>query len=120
MKISPQFQEKLPPVKILIGLLLAIIIIAYGFYESHNLIYGPSLVVETPLDGETIRDPLISVTGKTKRIAKIFLNGKQIFTRDDGTFDEPLLLGYGYNIIGIKVQDQFKREVIKTIRVVLE
>ena len=119
MKINPQFQEKLPPLKILIGLTLAIIILFYSLYEAHDLIFGPVLIVNSPSDGQTIKDPLISIKGQTQRIAKIFMNGRQIFTHNDGSFDEPLLLGYGYNIIEVKVQDQFGREISKTMRIML-
>lgn len=111
---------KLPPLKILIGLALAVIILGYGLYEAHDLIYGPVLIVNSPTDGATISDPLIPIKGVTKRIAKIFINGRQVFTRDDGSFTESLLLGYGYNIIEVKVQDQFGRQIVKTVRVVLE
>lgn len=111
---------KLPSLKILLGLTLAIIILVYGLYEAHDLIYGPVLVVNSPTDGATSNDPLVSIRGVTKRIAKIFINGQQVFTRDNGSFAEPLLLGYGYNIIEVKVQDQFGRQIVKTVRVVLE
>ena len=112
-------QTKLPPLKILIGLALTIIILMYGLYEAYDLIYGPVLVVNFPTDGNSVNDPLISVRGTTKRIAKIFIDGRQVFTRDGGSFVEPLLLGYGYNIIEVKVQDQFGRQIVKTIRIVL-
>lgn len=119
MKFNPQLQKKLPPLKILIGLGLAIIIFSYGLYEAHDLIFGPVLIINTPTDGQTVNDPLIKIEGQAKRIAKIFINGRQFFTRDDGSFEEPLLLGYGYNIIEVKVQDQFGRSITKTLNLVL-
>ncbi len=119
MKISLSRETKLPPLKILLGLILTLTILIYGLYEVHNLIFGPTLVVSSPTDGQTLKDPLVEIKGSTKRIAKIFINGRQVFTRNDGTFDEPLLLGYGYNIIEIKVQDQFGRQITKTLHLVL-
>jgi hypothetical protein len=119
MKIDQKSQTKLPSLKILVGLGLTLIILVYGLYEAHDLIYGPFLAVDSPIDGQTIKDPLISVNGQTKRIAKMFINGQQVFTHDDGSFTEPLLLGYGYNIIEVRVQDQFDRQIVKTMRVVL-
>jgi len=119
MKTNLKFKEKLPALKILIGLALAVIILFYGLYEAHDIIYGPLLIISSPTDGETLKDPIISVKGTTKRIAKIFISGRQVFTQDDGSFDVPLLLGYGYNIIEVKVQDQFGREITKEMRVVL-
>jgi hypothetical protein len=78
------------------------------------------LVISSPTDGAIVNEPLISIKGTTKRIAKIFIDDRQIFTRNDGSVTEPLLLGYGYNIIKVKVQDQFGREIVKTVRVVLD
>lgn len=111
--------KKLPPLKILIGLTLALIILFYGLYEAHDLIFGPVLIVNSPTDGQITKEPQISIKGETKRIAKIFINGRQIFTHDDGSFNESLLLGYGYNIIEVRVRDQFGRQIKKTLRVVL-
>lgn len=119
MKFKHQILEKLPPLKILIGLFLALIALSYSVYEGYDLLAGPSLIVTNPKDGQEFKDPLIKIEGKTKRIAKIFIVGRQIFARDDGYFQEKLLLGYGYNIIEVKVQDQFGREITKTLRLVL-
>ena len=120
MKINSRLNEKIPPIKFVIGAVLALVIFSYGLYEAHDLIFGPSLEITSPLDGATTNDPYISIKGSAQRISKIIINGRQIFTKDNGYFDEPLLLGYGYNIIEVKVEDQFGRGIEKTMRVVLE
>ena len=120
MKSNLKLNEKLPPLKTLIGLGLGLIIAIYGLYEAFDLLSGPVLEIEYPANGQTIKDPLITIKGKTKRISKIFINGRQFFTGDDGSFNESLLLGYGYNIIEIKVQDQFGRQITKTLSLVLD
>ena len=120
MKINPQIKNnRWPSLRVLVGLILTVVILFYGFYEAHDLIAGPVLVIESPLDGEIFDESLISINGKTKRIAKIFINDNQTFTQDDGSFSEPLLLGAGYNIIKVSVHDQFGRQVVKIINLVL-
>lgn len=107
-------------IKMVAGSILAIMIIAYGLFESFAILSGPTLEVTSPVDGATLNDPLIRVEGQTKRIAKILINDRQIFASDDGRFSEPLLMGSGYNIIEVEVLDLFGRKITKKIRVVLE
>ena len=96
------------------------VIIFYGYFEARNFLLGPSLTIFSPASGQTKGDSLVEVRGEAKRIAKIYLNDRQIFTRNDGSFDEPLILSAGYNIIEIKAQDEIGRQVKKTVEIVLE
>jgi S-DNA-T family DNA segregation ATPase FtsK/SpoIIIE len=113
-----EINKKYSP-KILIVLGLATIIALYGLYESFDILCGPSLAVSSPLDGQIVKDSLIQIKGQSKRIAKMSIDGRQVFADSNGNFDEPLLLGYGYNIIQVKVNDRFDRQIVKTLRVTL-
>ena len=106
--------------RIIVGLSLAIIIIAYSLFEAFDILCGPTLIISSPQNGQTIKDSLIQINGSTKRIAKMYIDGRQIFAHNDGGFSEPLLLGYGYNIIEVKVTDQFGRQITKKLGLVLE
>lgn len=119
MKLRSIINARILPAKILLGAGLGLIIASYGLFEGYDFLAGPALIVETPTDGQIFTDPLIEIRGTSKRIAKIYLNGRQIFAEDDGKFSESLLLGYGYNIIEVKVQDQFGRHITKTLSLVL-
>ncbi|MCX6712872.1 MAG: hypothetical protein NTY66_01545 [Candidatus Vogelbacteria bacterium] len=119
MNFSSKSRLSLNP-KTVAGLLLVILVIGYGLFEAYDLVRGPSLVILTPQNGALLRDPLVEVTGIAKRTAKIQISGRQIFAQSDGSFKEPLLLGSGYNIIEVKVEDQFGRRINKKIEVVLE
>jgi hypothetical protein len=109
-----------PALKWIVGVLLALIVVGYGFFESFDLLLGPKLLITAPANGSTVHDSLIRIEGRTKRIAKIYISGRQIFAQSDGTFSEPLLLGNGYNIIEVRVEDQFGRKLIQKVELVLE
>lgn len=105
-------------IKIAIGLILFIIAAGYSFYEMRNFIAGPKIEIIYPKDGELKNQSLININGTAKNISKLFLNGRQIFTDEKGSFNEELLLSLGYNIIEIKAEDKFDREIKKTLRVI--
>lgn len=92
----------------------------YGYYQSKNLITGPKIAIESPENGQTFSNSYIEIVGKTKNVASIILNGKQIFVDKDGSLKEGLLLAFGYNIIEIEAKDRFGRTVKETREIVLK
>jgi hypothetical protein len=87
----------------------------FGIYKARGFFTGPKIVIEYPIDGETITNSYIEIRGATKNISLLYLNNRQIFTDENGLFKEGLLLARGYNIIEVRVKDKFNRE-IKEIR----
>jgi len=116
--VSPISKKKFYP---LLWFLLVIILIGgYGFFQARSFIQGPTIILETPQTGELITDPFITIRGQVLRISKIHLNDRQIFTDDDGLFNESLLLLPGYNILTLKAEDGFGRETVKILELILE
>lgn len=99
-------------------LVVVLIIGGYAISRSWNLLSGPKLLINTPTEGQAIRDSFITVSGEAERIASLHLNGRQIFTTTEGHFNESLLLLPGYNIIVIEAEDKFGRELIKKITLI--
>jgi hypothetical protein len=118
MRYASHLDNKLT-LKTAAGLLLGLVIIIYGGFEAFDLLSGPTLEILSPIPGAILREPLVEISGQVSRVAKVYIDGRQIFAGRDGRFDEPLLLGYGYNIIEVKAADQFGRQIIKKIEVVL-
>lgn len=94
-------------------------IIGYSFFQSRNLIRGPSLDLMTPKNGSTVTDPLVEIKGVAKNISFISLNNRQIFVDENGNFHEELLLSPGYNLWKIEAKDKFGRIVSKRLELVL-
>ncbi|MBP9856027.1 MAG: hypothetical protein KBC48_01840 [Candidatus Pacebacteria bacterium] len=101
-----------------IALVVILLIGGYALSRSWNLLAGPELIINTPIEGQAIKDSFITVSGEAERIASLHLNGRQIFTTTDGHFNESLLLLPGYNIIVITAEDKFGRELIKKITLI--
>lgn len=101
------------------GLIFLGIIVGYSLYQTRDYQAGPRVTIETPEDGATTTEPLITVNGTAERIAFLSMNGRQIFTDRDGNFTEKLPLTAGYNIITVSARDTFDREVQAQARVIL-
>ena len=109
------------PKKILLsGILIffAIAIFGYIIFQARNIIIGPIIKIEAPINGSHLRESLIEIKGIAKNISYISMNDKQIFTDDNGVFSEKLLLSRGYNIIMIKAVDRFGRKIQKKLELI--
>ena len=100
---------------ILIGLLV-LLIVGFSGLKLKDLLSGPQITVNSPSDGATIKKELVNVKGKAERISQLYLNGKKIFTDEQGNFNEPYLLASGYNLLELIARDQFGRQIIKKLQ----
>ncbi len=81
----------------------------YIFYQGKNIIEGPLISIQSPINGATITSSLIEVRGISDNIARISLNDRPIFIDEEGFFKEKILLSPGYNIIKLSAADKFGR-----------
>lgn len=89
---------------------LALIGIAllYVYYQSRNLISGPQIALS--LEPEKIQyDQTIRIEGQAKNITALTVNGRRIFTDEQGIFSYPLVLEKGYTIMTLTAQDRYGR-----------
>ncbi len=103
-------------------ILSAIILVAVGVtvFSTIDLARGPELSNISPANGTVLTDPLITVEGRVDRINRLYFNDRQIFADPDQKFSESLLLLPGYNILTIRAQDQFEREVKKKLNLIYQ
>ena len=108
--------------KILTGLGMVVLLLlsfgAYGMYKAKAFLEGPSITIESPLNGQNVGESFTEITGKTSNISTLFLNGRQIFTDKDGGFKGDLLLAEGYNIIEVSGADKFGRATKEKLELV--
>ena len=98
--------------------LFFIAIIGYAFYQTRDWLSGPNIVIDTPTNGASFDQSLIEISGQIKNIAKLYLDGRPIFADQEARFKESLLLAYGYNIVELRAEDRFGREISKTLELV--
>ena len=92
----------------------------YGFYKTKNLILGPDIEILSPKNGNNISNSYITIEGAAKRVSNLYLNGRKIFTDENGNFKENLLMAQGYNIIELSAEDIFRRKVKEIREIILK
>lgn len=90
----------------------------YGMYKAKAFLEGPRISIESPLNGQEIKESFTEIMGKASNISVLFLNGRQIFTDQEGRFKGDLLLAEGYNIIEVSGADKFGRTAKEKLELV--
>ena len=91
----------------------------YILFEAQDFISGPSLEILSPTPNST--NPAghsLEVAGRVKRVSWLSLNGRKIFSDENGNFSERLVLLEGMNRWQVKAIDRFGREKVKLIEIV--
>jgi hypothetical protein len=84
-------------------------LLLYIAFQARFLIVGPEVTLVNEPSGVQ-NSPTVSLSGTARNIAKITLNGRQIFTDQAGYFSEALVLENGYTIATITAADRYGRE----------
>lgn len=84
-----------------------IFIIVYAIFGSKDLIFGVKIKNVNLVDGSTVTENIIKLTGNAKNAINLTLNGRNISVDEQGNFNETIALLLGYNIINIKAEDKF-------------
>jgi len=95
-------------------------IVGYVYYQSINLVKGPGITIVSPVNGETLSEPLVVFSGNTENISHIRMSGRPIFIDEEGAFSETLLVMPGLNIIEITAGDRFGRTTEKIVTLALK
>jgi len=102
------------------GILTVVLLIAYIYIQSREFITGPQITINEPINGAGYSNTILPIRGNAKHAAKLMLDGRQIYTDENGFFDEIVLLSPGYNVIELWAKDRFNREKTKELKVVLK
>jgi len=94
----------------LVGLALLLgAITLYVAFQARFLITGPQIVL-TSEPATQQNERMIRLTGNAFNITHLWLNDRQIFTNEEGYFDEALVLENGYTITTLRAKDRYGRE----------
>ncbi|HEY4507349.1 MAG TPA: hypothetical protein VJJ47_00480 [Candidatus Paceibacterota bacterium] len=96
-----------------IGLAIIGIFLLYAAWNARQLLAGPELVVESPVDQATVSaaEPVVTLTGFARRgISELRVNGGRSFVDADGRFSETYALLPGENHFTVVATDRFGRE----------
>jgi hypothetical protein len=103
--MEPTLSKK--TVKIIGLAVFFVLILAYSFFGSKDLILGVKIKNVNLTDGITMTENPIKITGNARNAIKLILNGREISIDQQGNFEETIAFLSGYNIISIEAQDKF-------------
>jgi hypothetical protein len=89
--------------------IIALGVVYYASFQSRELLAGPYIAFDSPINGEIVSESMVTITGSAERIAFLRLNGRQIFVDENGMFEEKLPLLPGHNIMELRATDRFGR-----------
>ena len=102
--------SKITSVRISIIIAICVVIAGYTYYEARNIIEGPVISIEQPINGTTTNEQSIEITGQAKNINSITLNDRPITVDESGAFNEEITLSTGYNVAKVAGKDRFGRQ----------
>ncbi len=85
---------------------------AYVLFQARFLLAGPQIFVHRLPSEQEQR--LVTIEGQARNIARMTLNGRQIYTDKDGNFKEALVLENGYTIATLEAEDRYGRQTSLT------
>lgn len=92
---------------------LALVFALYVHYQARNLLAGPEITLTT--DAEAVQSMrTVELGGIAQNIVSLHMNGREIYTDEDGHFTESLVLEDGYTIMTLTAQDRFGRSTSLT------
>lgn len=94
-------------------------IAAYALFQARFVLLGPRLAFTSHTDGQTAEEALIILEGTAKNVSHLSLNGRQIFTNQEGVWSERFLLSEGSNTVTLQARDRFGHEEAETARIFL-
>ncbi len=104
---------------LVLSLIVVSFLVAYGLWQSREILRGPVVLVDIPGEGRVLDDSYTEIKGQVANVAFIELNGRKIYTETDGTFKESVLLPEGYSVVQIQAKDRFGETVTKNLELVV-
>ncbi len=97
--------------------LLFAVIVGYGIWISHDLLFGISMSVTGITDGMTAKTALLDLSGHAKHANDVTLDGRKVAIDQSGAWHDTIALLPGYNIVTVGATDKFGRTTTKSYRV---
>ena len=103
---------------ILFFLAAVFVVGAYFLYEFRFVIRPPEFIITSPAKDETTTQDSFPISGKTEKESVLTLNGRPIYTNDQGEFSDSVFLSKGLNTLEFEVKNRFGK-TNKVVRYIL-
>lgn len=99
--------------------ILMVSVISFVGCKLYPIIHGPTIDITTLINGSSVQDAMIQISGTASFTQELMVNGKNLALSPNGSFDEKLVLNPGYNVINIQGIDRFGKTSHKTFSLML-
>ncbi len=106
--------------KIIIIITIVAILGGYTYYQFRNVITGPQLTILSPTNGSSSTEAFTLIKGETKNVSKVSINDRPIFIDTKGNFIDAIVLLSGYNVITVKAEGKFGKEIKEVLELILK
>ncbi len=96
-------------------ILALLLIVGYGLFEARRLIVGPTLIIESPIDGSATSSTLVTVVGRVENISFLTINDQSASANEEGRFVYRYSPPVGYTALTAAATDRFGRRVEQRI-----
>lgn len=118
---SNRYAIKVINKKFIIIAAIGVLVLSYVGWNINKLLGTARLDLIYPTSENLIvRQPTISIEGKTETNAKLTINDSEIFVDEDGRFEKELSLNTGLNVITISSKKFLGKEVSITRKIIYE
>jgi hypothetical protein len=106
----PKIKSDRFPAPLILGVIAAVIVIAYSAYAAYPYLRGPILVVNQPSFGTTT-----TITGHTVRVSALAVDGLPVPLDEGGSFAVERAYPPGYTVVTVRAVDRFGRSIEHTL-----
>lgn len=87
-----------------------VLLTVYGVIKAVPLLVGPQIKIEAPLEGASVADGFMTISGRAVHTSTLTLNGAPFLIDEKGRFSTTLLLPKGGAILSLTATDRFGRQ----------
>lgn len=99
---------------------VVLIVLSYIAIQVNHIIAPPRLEVHEPGESVVTTTPSVMVIGKTEPETHVAINGQEVDTARDGSFQERVDLKTGVNIVKISAARKHSKETVVYKRILVE
>lgn len=90
-----------------------LLVLVYVLFQARFLLIGPQITLTESPD-RLQNNRVVTLTGNTANISRLWLNGYQIFTDPTGAFSTDVILQNGYTVTTLMAEDRYGRRTTVT------
>lgn len=99
---------------------VVLVLLSYIGVQVNRIVAPPTLDVHKPDDSIVTATPSVVVVGKTEPETRVSINGQEVGTARDGSFEERVDLKSGVNIVKISAAKKHSKEAVVYKRILVE